>query len=461
MSTGAIILAAGKGTRMRSALPKVLHPLAGRPMINWVLEAIRKAGVDHVVVVLGHGSDDVAEVLPEDVSVAIQHEQKGTGHAAQVGLEALEDSVVTALVACGDTPLLRSELISELITHHESGGLAATMVTAVMDDAGSYGRVERDANGQVLGVVEARDASAAQLELKEINSGLFCFDRAQLHVSLAGLESDNAQGEVYLPDALTRVDGPIDGMVVEDTSVVDGVNTRVDLAECEAVLQARLRDQLMLSGVTMSDPAAVYVDAAVTVGQDTVIHPGVHLRGETTVGENCAIGPNVVATNSTIADGAQVLDAHIVDSAVGPNATVGPFSYLRPGADLREGAKAGTFVEIKKSVVGPGSKVPHLSYIGDATIGANSNIGAGNITANYDGFRKHATVIGDGVKTGSDCVFVAPVTVGNDTMTGAGSIVTDDVPDGALAIARARQKNIEGFTVRAEAKARKAAEDAE
>jgi len=448
------------GTRMKSALPKVLHPIAGRPMINWVLDAIRQAGVDQVVVVLGHGSDEIAPILPDGVIVAIQEEQNGTGHATQVGLDAMDVATGSVVVACGDTPLLKSQLISDVIAHHESGGFAATMVTAVMDDAGSYGRVERDANGRVLGVVEAGDATPAQLELKEINSGLFCFDREQLAASLSGLESDNAQGEVYLPDTLSRVDGPIDGMIADDASVVDGVNTRVDLAACEAVIQAQLREQLMLGGVTMPDPTAVYVDAAVTVGQDTVLYPGVHLRGATTVGSGCTVGPDVVATNTSIADGAQVVSAHVVDSFVGPNASVGPFSYLRPGADIREAAKAGTFVEIKKSVIGPGSKVPHLSYIGDADIGEGSNIGAGNITANYDGFRKHRTVIGDGVKTGSDCVFVAPVTVGHDTMTGAGSIVTDDVPDGALAIARARQTNIEGFTAKAEEKARKSAEEA-
>ena len=333
------------------------------------------------------------------------------------------------------------------------------MVTAILEDAGSYGRVMRDANGEVLGVVEARDATPEQLEVREINSGLFCFDRAGLTEALATVGSDNAQGEIYLPDALSRM--PSVGALVLDVSVVEGVNTRVDLAACEAELQRRLREELMLGGVTMTDPATVYVDADVSVGQDSALLPGVHLRAGTVVGAGCEIGPDVVAIGCNISDGARVVSAHMVDSHIGPDAVVGPFSYLRPGADIRAGAKVGTYVEVKKSVIGEGAKVPHLSYIGDADIGSGSNIGAGNITANYDGFRKHRTVIGERVKTGSDCVFVAPVTIGNDTMTGAGSIVTDDVPDGALAIARARQKNIEGFTARAEEKARKAAEESE
>jgi bifunctional UDP-N-acetylglucosamine pyrophosphorylase/glucosamine-1-phosphate N-acetyltransferase len=443
---------------MRSELPKVLHALAGRPMISWVLDAIRGAGVDQVVVVVGHGADRVREVLPDGVSIAVQEEQNGTGHATQVGLAELGGQCDSVVVACGDTPLLREALIRRLLEQHRTSGDAATMVTAVLDDAGSYGRVLRDATGAVTGVVEARDASPEQLEVREINSGLFCFDRPGLQSALARVDSDNAQGEVYLPDALPLMGGSVGALVAEDTSAVDGVNTRVDLAACERVLQDRLREALMLEGVTMPDPTAVYLDADVTVGADTILYPGVHLRAGSTVGSGCAIGPDVVASGSTIADGAQVVSAHIIDSRVGPGCVVGPFGYLRPETVMEEGAKVGTFVEVKKSTVGPGAKIPHLSYIGDATIGEGSNIGAGNITANYDGFRKHRTVVGERVKTGSDCVFVAPVTIGDDTMTGAGSIVTDDVPDGALAIARARQTNIEGFTARAEQRAREAAE---
>ncbi len=445
---------------MKSDLPKVLHPLAGRPMIDWVLGAIRGAGITEVVVVLGHGADQVREALPEGVAVAIQEEQNGTGHAAQVGLSVLPGGCESVVVACGDTPLLRDEHIGRLVEDHSAAGVGVTMVTALLDDAGSYGRVLRDDAGTVTGVVEARDATPEQLEISEINSGLFCFDRSGLEQALDKVGSDNAQGEVYLPDTLPLMGG-IGGLVINDAAVVDGVNNRVDLAACEQALQERLREELMLGGVTMPDPSAVYVDATVSVGRDTVLMPGVHLRGTTTVGQGCSIGPNVIATDSQIDDRAQVVSAHMIDSSVGVECIVGPFSYLRPGSELQQGAKIGTYVEVKQSVIGPGAKVPHLSYIGDADVGAGSNIGAGNITANYDGFRKHRTVIGERVKTGSDCVFVAPVTVGNDTMTGAGSIVTDDVPDGALAIARARQKNIEGFTARAEAKARAAAEKSE
>ena len=386
-----------------------------------------------------------------------QEEQNGTGHATQVGVAALDPACDEVVVACGDTPLLRRELIADLVGAHGSEGNRVTMVTAILDDAGSYGRVVRDQSGAVTGVVEARDATAEQREIREINSGLFCFERAGLEAALSQVGSDNAQGEVYLPDAMPIMGG-IGALVAEDTSVVDGVNNRVDLAACETVLQDRLREDLMMAGVTMTDPGAVYVDADVTVGPDTVLHPGVHLRAGTTVGAGCTIGPNVLAVGSSIGDGAEIVSAQIMDSTVGDRCLVGPFAYLRPDSVMEPGSKIGTYVEVKKSTIGPGAKVPHLSYIGDATIGEGSNIGAGNITANYDGFRKHRTEIGERVKTGSDCVFVAPVRLGNDTMTGAGSILTDDVPDGALAIARARQKNIEGFTARAEAKARAAAE---
>jgi len=427
-------------------------------MIDWVLGAVRGAGVSEIVVVLGHEVDQVREALRSDVAIAIQEEQNGTGHATQVGLEALSASCDAVVVACGDTPLLREEHIAQLIDQHARSGVGATMVTAVLDDAGAYGRVLRDESGAVTGVVEARDATPEQLQIREINSGLFCFDRQRLERALGQVGSDNAQGEVYLPDTLPRMDA-IGGLLVSDSSVVDGVNNRVDLAGCEQALQQRLREELMLAGVSMPDPSSVYVDAEVEVGSDTVLMPGVYLRGATTVGQGCVIGPNVIATDSQIEDRAQVVSAHIVDSMVGADCIVGPFSYLRPGSVLQQGAKIGTYVEVKMSSIGPGAKVPHLSYIGDAEVGAGSNIGAGNITANYDGFRKHRTVIGERVKTGSDCVFVAPVSVGNDTMTGAGSIITDDVPDGALAIARARQTNIEGFTARAEAKARAEAEE--
>jgi bifunctional UDP-N-acetylglucosamine pyrophosphorylase / glucosamine-1-phosphate N-acetyltransferase len=449
---GVVVLAAGQGTRMRSRLPKVLHPLAGRPMVGWVLAALAGCDPHHVVVVIGHGAESVRDALPDGVATAVQERQDGTGDATRVGLAALDPACDRVMVLCGDTPLLRPELITRLVAEHDGAGREATMVTAVLPDAGSYGRVVRGPDGALVGVVEARDASQDQLAIGEINAGIFVFSRPALQDALGRLGSDNAQGEVYLPDVLPHMRS-IGAVVSDDPDVVAGVNTRVQLAECEAVLQDRLRTALMLDGVTMPDPLRVYLDHDVTVGRDTVLLPGTHLLRGTRVGEGCVIGPDCLVEASEIGDGARLTTARVHDSVVGPGASVGPYAYLRPASRLSEGARVGTFVETKNTVLGPRAKVPHLSYVGDAEVGESTNIGAGNITANYDGFRKHRTVIGARVRTGSDCVFVAPVVVGDDAMTGAGSIITDDVPAGALGIARARQSVIDGFTAKAAAKA--------
>ena len=458
MTIGVVILAAGQGTRMRSTTPKVLHPLAGRPLVEWVLDAAAGAAAAHTVVVVGNGADEVAARLPAGVATAVQHERRGTGDAARVGLEALDPACDTVVVACGDTPLLGADTVARLVEAHRAGGTSATILSAVVDDAGAYGRILRAPDGSVRGIVEARDATAEQLAVGEFNAGLYACDRAALRSALDGLEADNAQGELYLTDAVVATGGPLAALVADDPLVAAGVNDRADLAACEAVVQDRLRRELMLAGVTMPDPSAVYLDAGVSVGRDTVLWPGTHLRGASRVGEGCVIGPDVVALDATVGDGCTVRSAHLVGAEVGPGCEVGPFAYLRPGARLERGAKAGTYVEIKNTVLGAGAKVPHLSYVGDATVGEGTNIGAGNITANYDGFRKHRTEIGARVRTGSDCVLVAPVRIGDDAMTGAGSIITQDVPAGALGIARARQNVIEGFTAKAAARARAAAD---
>ncbi len=460
MSIGAVVLAAGQGTRMRSALPKVAHPLAGRPMVRWVLDALAGAGAERTVVVVGHEAQAVRDALPPEVEVAVQQEQLGTGHAAQVGLAQLDPRCDTVIVACGDTPLLPAELVERMVAEHASEPRAVTMLTAVIPDAGSYGRVVRDSDGGVARIVEAADAQPDELAIDEYNAALYVFDRAALADALDRIESANSQGELYLTDVIELLEGRAAAVVAEDPAVAAGVNDRVDLAACEAVLQDLLRKELMRAGVTMPDPAAVYLDAGVSVGRDSVLWPGTHLRGATSLGEGCSIGPDVVITDGTLGDGCSVVSAHLVGAVLGDGAQAGPFAYLRPGSRLERGARVGTYVELKNTVLGAGAKVPHLSYVGDATVGEGTNIGAGNITANYDGFRKHSTRIGARVKTGSDCVFVAPVTVGDDAMTGAGSIITDDVPDGALGIARARQSVVEGFTERAVARAAKAAEDA-
>ena len=454
MSVGAVVMAAGQGTRMKSRVPKVLHRIAGRPLVGWVLDALAGAKVVHTVVVVGHGADEVRSVLPAGCGVALQREQHGTGHAVQIGLRKLDPACDTVVVLSGDTPLLSRELVRALIRAHRRGGRAATLVSAVLDDPGGYGRVVRD--GGSVRVVEARDASPAELAIGEINAGLYVFDRRELERALRKVGRDNAQGEMYLPDVLPLLAGPIGVLVSPDPHVVLGVNSRAELAECAAIIQDRRRHELMVAGVTMTDPSSVYVDADVVVGQDTTLEPGTHLQGATTVGAGCVIGPDAVIRDCAVGDGAHILFAHMSESTVGNGCQVGPFAYLRPGVVVEDGGKIGTYVEVKNTRVGAKAKVPHLSYIGDAEIGAGTNIGAGNITANYDGFRKHRTFIGAGVKTGSDCVLVAPVSIGDRAMTAAGSIITHDVPAGALGIARARQENLEGFTERAEAKARAA-----
>ncbi|MGD9694039.1 MAG: bifunctional UDP-N-acetylglucosamine diphosphorylase/glucosamine-1-phosphate N-acetyltransferase GlmU [Thermoleophilia bacterium] len=458
MTIGAVVLAAGQGTRMRSALPKVLHPVAGRPMITWVLDALAAAGAARTVVVVGHGAESVEAALPEGVAAARQEEQLGTGHAARTGLAALDPACETVVVACGDTPLITAELVGELIGAQVGSGRGATLATAVVDDAGAYGRIVRAPDGSVSAIVEAREATPEQLALGEYNAGLYVADRARLEAALGRLEAGAHGGELYLTDAVSDLGAPAWPLVVDDPMVAAGVNDRAELAGCEAVVQARLREALMRDGVSMPDPGAVYLEAGVRVAEDTVLLPGTHLRGSTRIAGGCTIGPDVTIVDSEVGPGSEILRAHVLSSVVGEGCNIGPFAYLRPGSRLERGAKVGTFVELKNTTLRPRSKVPHLSYMGDATVGEGTNIGAGNITANYDGFRKHRTEIGARVKTGSDCVFVAPVTVGDDAMTGAGSIITDHVPDGALGIARARQSNIEGFTEKAAARAAEAAE---
>ncbi len=461
MSIGAVVLAAGQGTRMHSDLPKVAQPLAGRPLIAWVLDALAAAGADRTVVVVGHGADAVREVLPPGVTVVVQSERLGTGDAARVGLAALDPACDTVVVACGDTPLLPGDLVRDLAKAQTADrSRAATIVTAVLPDAGAYGRVVRGADGTVARVVEARNASPQEMAIGEFNAGLYAFDRPRLAAVLDRLATDSATGELLLTDALAMLDGPVALIVADDPESVAGVNDKVELAACEVVLQRHLREELMRGGVTMPDPGSVYVDAGVRVGADTVLWPGTHLRGETRIGAACRIGPDVVIADSAIGPDCTIVSAHVTGATIEGGTRVGPFAYLRPGTRLERGSRVGTYVEIKNSVIGPGAAVPHLSYVGDATVGEGTNIGAGNITANYDGFRKHRTTIGARVKTGSDCVFVAPVTVGDDAMTGAGSIITDDVPDGALGIARARQSVIEGFTEKAVARAAQAASEA-
>jgi bifunctional UDP-N-acetylglucosamine pyrophosphorylase/glucosamine-1-phosphate N-acetyltransferase len=453
-----LILAAGEGTRMRSDVPKVLHPLCGRPMIEWPIAAAREAGAGRVVVVDGPDRALVG-ALPEGVEVAIQEEPNGTGDAVRSAAGQIGEGD-TVLVLYGDVPLITAEAIEALARAHEESGAAATMATMELEDPSGYGRVVRDAQGGVERVVETKspgDATAQEEAIREVNTGIYAFAGGDLLSALDALTSDNAQGELYLPDVLPRLraDGKaIAAHHVTDSTLTLGVNTRVELARVRRLAQERIHRAHGLAGVTIVDPASTLIDAGVEIGRDTIVEPGTFLRGATRIGERCEIGPLSTLIDTTVGDEARIVHSYVHGAELGSGVAVGPFAYLRPQARLRDRAKAGTFVEIKNSDVGEGTKVPHLSYIGDADIGAGSNIGAGTITANYDGANKHRTTIGDNVKVSVHTSFVAPVTVGDGAYTGAGSVITEDVPPKALGIARERQRNIEGYAERAPRKDR-------
>ena len=437
---------------MRSSLPKVLHPLCGRPLIAWPLAAAREAGAGKVVVVDGPARG-LAEHLTEDVVVAIQAEPRGTGDAVAAAASEIAEGD-TVVVVMGDVPLVDAATLTALVDAHEAAGAGATMLTAELEDPSGYGRVVRGAEGQVERVVETKtagDAAPEELAIREVNTGIYAFDGGALLVALDQLDADNAQGELYLPGVLPRIKDAgraVGAHVATDASVTLGINDRVDLAAVRAIAQRRILEAHMRAGVTIVDPASTTIDATVTIGADTVVEPACFLHGATTVGERCTIGALTTAIDSQIGDDVTILRSHLDGVCLADRVLVGPFAYLRPGAHLHEGAKAGAFVEIKNSTIGAGTKVPHLSYIGDADVGEGTNIGAGNITANYDGRTKHRTTIGARVRTSVDTAFVAPVTVGDDAFTGAGSVITEDVPPGARGIARERQRNVEGYAER-------------
>jgi bifunctional UDP-N-acetylglucosamine pyrophosphorylase/glucosamine-1-phosphate N-acetyltransferase len=431
----AVIMAAGRGTRMRSATPKVLHELCGRPLIGWVVAAAQEAGADSVVVV--DNPDRALEGhLPEGVEIAVQEVAKGTADAVLSAAAHFGDGPVVVL--SGDVPLITAEAIGALIEAHADSGAAATMMTMELDDPAEFGRVVRAADGSVERVVEAKasgsDATPEQLAIREVNTGIYVFDGSRLEDALRRVPTDNAQGEAYLPDALVvlREDGlPIAAHVVDDPMITLGINDRVDLAAVGALAQQRINEAHMRAGVTIVDPATTYIDHGVAIGQDTLVEPGCTLRAGTSVGARCVL-------RNAYLDGATVED----------DVAIGPFAYLRPGTVVRDRAKVGTFVELKNSDIGEGTKVPHLSYIGDADVGENANLAAATITANYDFVAKHRTTIGDRVRTSVDTTLVAPVTLGDDAYTAAGSVIVEDVPAGALGVARARQRTIEDYARR-------------
>jgi len=447
-----VILAAGQGTRMRSSVPKLLHDLCGQPMLAWPIAAAREAGAEKVVVV-DNPERRLKASLDGGALLAVQAQPRGTADAVRAAAEHIEPHA-TVIVLAGDVPLIRPSTLRELAAAHERSGAAATMATAVLDDPSGYGRVVRGPDGTVERVVETKaagDATELELHIREVNTGIFAFEGAALLQALQEVGASNAQGEHYLPDVLPILrahERTVLAYEVADPSETIGINDRVQLAEVAVQAQRRIHERHMLAGVTIVDPRATVIDVHVEIGQDTVIAPFTSLRGHTVVGAGCAIGPHATITDSAVGNESEVVHAYLVEADVGDHVSVGPFAYLRPGAVLREGSKAGTFVEIKNSDIGAGAKVPHLSYIGDADIGEGTNLGASTITANYDGYRKHRTTIGSRVKTGVDTTLIAPVTVGDDTYTGAGSVIGKDVPPGALGVARARQENIEGYTER-------------
>ncbi len=452
MTFSAIILAAGKGTRMKSALPKVLHPLLGRPMIHFVTNTVAAVGVNQTIVVLGHEAEQIIPLLNEKTEIVYQRPlQLGTGHALQLALPAVAGNCDKLLILCGDTPLLTTATLQGLADYFSESSAACTVLSTVIANSFGYGRIVRDLDGNLMQIVEEKDASIEQKQIKEINSGCYCFDAPALREVIGELKPQNAQGEYYLTDAITALckRGKIVNIYAcQDSEEIMGINDRVQLAAADAILRRRKNEQLMRQGVTMIDPNTTYIEAAVTIAPDTVIEPNTYIRGNSIIGGNCHIGPNADIADSIIGDSCLIHRSMLCNCRTGNNCEIGPFAYLRPGTVLADRVKAGHFVEIKKSEIGEGSKVPHLSYIGDCTIGIGVNIGCGTITCNYDGTNKHPTVIGDGAFIGSNTNLVAPVKVGKNSVIGAGSTITDNVPDDALAVARSRQTNIENWSAK-------------
>ncbi len=449
-----IVLAAGAGTRMKSTRAKVLHEIGGRSLVGHALRSAEGLSPRQIVVVIGHDRDQVGPHVQEhapEASLAVQEEQLGTGHAVAVGLTELRSTVRTVVVTYADVPLLEAQTLQALVDSHERGAQAVTVITSVLADPTGYGRIVRTPDGAVNAIVEQADADDAQREIHEVNSGIYAFDAGFLGAGLSRLGDQNAQGEVYLTDlvALARHDGhEVAVMATDDPWQTEGVNDRVALARLGAELNRRVLERWMRAGVTIVDPATTWIDSDVALGTDVTILPQTQIHGASTVGDAVVIGPDTTLTNVEIRDGATVVRTQAHLALIGEGATVGPFAYLRPGTELGTRGKIGTFVETKNAQIGDGSKVPHLTYVGDATIGAATNIGASSVFVNYDGVDKHHTTVGDHCRMGSDNMYVAPVTIGDGAASGAGAVIRQDVPPGALAVSAGRQRNIEGWVAR-------------
>ena len=447
MNFKAIILAAGKGTRMKSKYPKVIHKVCGKEMVNHVINVSQKSGVNDIVVILGHESDVVKERLPKDSMIAMQTEQLGTGHAVKMAKEYINDED-TIVVLCGDTPLIKEDTLKRLFAYHLENEYHATVLTTKVDNPTGYGRIIRDNNEDLLKIVEQKDANEEEKAIKEINSGIYCFNGKSLRESLDLIDNNNAQGEYYLTDTIYIMRdrgqkvGAYNGSTIEELM---GVNSRVELSKAEEIMRRTINESHMVNGVTIIDTNSTYIESDVEIGNDTIIYPGVMLKGNTKIGSNCVIEMNSAIENSTIGDNTEVKNSTIIDSVVGENTTVGPYAYLRPKSNIGNNVKIGDFVEVKNATIEDNSKASHLSYIGDAHVGKDVNIGCGVVFVNYDGKNKFKSVVKDGAFIGSNSNLVAPVIVEEDGYIATGSTITNDVPKGALAIARERQVVKEGW----------------
>ncbi|ANK38341.1 MULTISPECIES: bifunctional UDP-N-acetylglucosamine diphosphorylase/glucosamine-1-phosphate N-acetyltransferase GlmU [Staphylococcus] len=448
MQRHAIVLAAGKGTRMKSKKYKVLHDVAGKSMIEHVVDNVKQSGVEQLVTIVGHGAESVKEKLGDASLYSFQEEQLGTAHAVKMASEHLNDKQGTTLVVCGDTPLITTETLKSLIEHHENNQSLATVLTATATNPYGYGRIIRDADNQLVKIVEQKDATDAEQQINEISSGIFAFDNQMLFEKLELVNNNNVQGEYYLPDVLSLIledKGTVGIYHTNDFEEIMGVNDRVMLSEAEKAYRKRINQFHMKNGVTIVDPSNTYIGADVTIGEDTIIEPGVKLSGHSEIGEDTVVGQYTEITNSKIGDNVTIKHSVINEAMVDDYAIIGPFAQLRPGTDLGKKVKVGNFVEVKKSVVKAGAKLPHLSYIGDAEIGERVNLGCGSITVNYDGINKFKTIIGNDSFIGCNTNLVAPITLGERSLIAAGSTITDSVPEDSLALARARQTTKEGY----------------